>query len=254
MKSSLTLSLSSLFLLAGVLGQSDSDPIQYTPTHNITTIYGTWSSGSMNVVTGSGFASPSNVSFHYPPTTGVSYSLQSLADPNVSLGCSTEDGYYELAQYRMSGNASNPNCISGVMMWAHGTYTLQPNGSITGIPFGDGYMQVEEACGALSNFIQDYNDTELYTSWGISQGTLPNSNTNTYILQMYQYNGEPLPEQYQVSTTPIMLPTKPLRNIPSGSAASDIVLSKRNGGDRRSAGVGVLVAGVAAITTTSLLL
>lgn len=60
---------------------------------NVTTIYGTWSSGSQNVVTGyvslslvcmlcarltsfmQGFAQPGNMSFTYPKTTGMSYSL-----------------------------------------------------------------------------------------------------------------------------------------------------------------------------------
>ncbi|EIW81532.1 hypothetical protein CONPUDRAFT_82418 [Coniophora puteana RWD-64-598 SS2] len=180
-------------LISPVLGQGTT--IQYTPTHNITTIYGTWASGSKNVITGPSFASPNNVSFHYPATTGMSYSF-------------TTDGYYEIARYRMEGNGSAPNCITGVMNWAHGKYTLQPNGSITMTPFGDGYQQIQDACAAVSNFMQDYNDTELYAQWGISRDT-----TLGYILQLYQFDGSPLPPQYQISTSPIMLPTQPLRNV-----------------------------------------
>lgn len=178
-------------LVAPVFGQN----IVYTPIHNVTTIYGTWASGSKNVITGPSFASPNNVSFHYPSTTGLSYSF-------------TDDGYYEIARYRMQGNGSSPNCITGVMNWVHGRYTLQPNGSITMIPFGDGYQQIQDACAAVSNFMQDYNDTELYVQWGISQDTQLG-----YVLQLYQYDGSPLPPQYQISTSPIMLPTQPLRNV-----------------------------------------
>lgn len=67
--------------------------VVYNSIHNVTTIYGTWSSGSQNVVTGyvslslvcmlcarltsfmQGFAQPANMSFTYPKTTGMSYSL-----------------------------------------------------------------------------------------------------------------------------------------------------------------------------------
>jgi len=67
--------------------------VVYDAIHNVTNIYGTWSSGSQNVVTGyvrlllvrvlcapltsflQGFAQPANMSFTYPKTTGMSYSL-----------------------------------------------------------------------------------------------------------------------------------------------------------------------------------
>lgn len=35
------------------------------------------------------------------------------------------------------------------------------------IPFGDGYQQIQDACAAVTNFIESYNDTELYSSWRI---------------------------------------------------------------------------------------
>jgi len=89
----LTVVLASLVI--SVLGQDDTQgPIKYDVAHNVTTIYGTWSSGSKNVVTGSvccmpatpslfiepvhfpkGFANPANMTFIYPKTTGISYSL-----------------------------------------------------------------------------------------------------------------------------------------------------------------------------------
>lgn len=82
-------------LVISVLGQDDTQgPIKYDVAHNMTSIYGTWSSGSKNVVTGpvccipatptllidqfifsKGFANPANMTFVYPKTTGVSYSL-----------------------------------------------------------------------------------------------------------------------------------------------------------------------------------
>ncbi|KAH7885070.1 chaperone for protein-folding within the ER, fungal-domain-containing protein [Phlebopus sp. FC_14] len=187
--------------------------IIYDSAHNVTAIYGTWASGSQNVVTGSGFAQPANVSFIYPSTTGLSYSF-------------TTDGFYEIARYRMTGNGSIPNCITGVMNWVHGTYVLQPNGSITMTPFGDGYQQIQDPCAAISNFIENYNDTELYQLWNIYQDPVKG-----YVLQMYQFDGTPLPPQYLMTTSPNMLPTQPLRNVTPPSTQNAIVLTA-NAGER----------------------
>ncbi|TFY80789.1 hypothetical protein EWM64_g3224 [Hericium alpestre] len=129
-------------------------PIQYVAAHNTTPIYGTWASGSKNVLTGPGFANPANLSFTYPLTTGVAYSFSS-------------DGYYEVARYRFNGNGSQPNCITGVINWVHGKYQLVDNGSIILNPWADGYQQIQDPCVAVSNFIEQYNDTELYQSWQI---------------------------------------------------------------------------------------
>lgn len=56
-----------------------------------------------------GFAQPANVSFVYPKTTGLSYSLcvaRSLSDTLLTR-CSTQDGFYEIARYRMKGNGES---------------------------------------------------------------------------------------------------------------------------------------------------
>ncbi|KIM52735.1 hypothetical protein SCLCIDRAFT_1223478 [Scleroderma citrinum Foug A] len=199
--------------------------VVYNSIHNVTTIYGTWSSGSQNVVTGYGFAQPANMSFTYPKTTGMSYSF-------------TTDGYYEIARYRMKGNGSSPNCITGVMNWCHGTYQLQSNGSITMVPFEDGYQQVQDPCAAISNFIENYNDTELYVQWNIYQDP-----TLGYMLQLYQFDGSPLPPMAQLSTSPNMLPTQPLRNVSASSSKSqkrdlEALVRRASGSRRRWGGVG----------------
>ncbi|KDQ49910.1 hypothetical protein JAAARDRAFT_200425 [Jaapia argillacea MUCL 33604] len=180
-----------LLLAAPVWGQD----IVYDSIHNATVITGTWSSGSKAVVTGPGFANPANQSFTYPPTAGVSYSFSA-------------DGYYEIARYRFNGNGSLPNCIVGVMNWVHGTFTLEPNGSIVMVPFGDGYQQIQDPCGAVSNFIEFYNDTELYVQWRIFQDPV-----DGYKLHLFQFDGSPVAPQFQVAAQPIMLPTQLLRNV-----------------------------------------
>jgi len=179
------------------------------------TLPGTWSSGSRNVITGPGFSNPANESFQYPKTTGISYSF-------------TSDGFYEIARYRFVSNATTPQCVTGVINWAHGTYTLQPNGSITMLPLGDGYQQIQDPCAAQSNFVENYNDTELYQSWQIFLDPVTG-----YKLHLFQFDGSPLAPQFQVSTTPNMLPTRPLRNVTQVATVAKRSLSATNGEQRR---------------------
>jgi len=192
-------------------------------------LVGTWSSGSKNVVTGAGFAQPANASFIYPPTTGISYSF-------------TSDGFYEIARYRFNGNATEPKCITGVMNWVHGTYAVQANGSIITTPFGDGYQQIQDPCAAVTNFVENYNATELYQMYQIFQDPV-----DGYKLHMFQFDGSPLAPQFQVSSTPNMLPTRMLRNVTAPVTTTNGFTTskrKRSAGEKRwsQANAGLIVA------------
>jgi len=176
--------------------QDQFGPIVYDSIHNATVIYGTWSSGSKAVLTGAGFADPANMTFTYPKTTGISYSFST-------------DGYYEISRYRFNSNGSEPTCITGVIGWVHGTYSLNTNGSISMTPLGDGFQQVQDPCAAISNFVETYNQTEYYKGWRIFQDP-----TQGYKLHMFAFDGTPLSPMFQISTTPNMLPTRQLRNVP----------------------------------------
>jgi len=177
-------------------------------------LIGTWSSGSGKVVTGSGFANPSNTSFIYPNCSGISYSF---AEANAA-----GETWYEIARYRFTSNGSQPTCITAVMNWVHGTYAIQSNGSIVLTPNGDGYQQIQDPCAAVSNFIQDYNDTELIPNYwyAYTDPTLGSA------LQLYNFDGTPLAPVYVASTTPNMLPTQSLRNVTPATT----VLSRRGNG------------------------
>lgn len=148
---------------------------------------------------------------------------------------------------------TSPRCITGVMNWVHGTYQLQPNGSITTVPFGDGFQQIQDACAAVSNFIEDYNDTELYRSWTIFQDP-----TLGYQLQLYQYDGTPLAQQNLISTTPNMLPTRNLRNTTTTSTTARSLLAKKSAGahtrsDWSAGSIAGLVSTVMAVGVASML-
>ncbi|KAI0311402.1 chaperone for protein-folding within the ER, fungal-domain-containing protein [Amylostereum chailletii] len=201
--------LSALFVAAASVMAQD---IVYDAEHNATVIVGSWASGSKNVKTGLEFANPANMSFTYPTTSGVAYAFSA-------------DGWYEISRYRFNSNGSQPNCITGVLGWVHGTYQLLGNGSIVMTPNGDGYQQIQDACAAVSNFVEVYNFTELYQSWRIF--TDP---TDGYKLHLFQFDGTPVAPLFQVSTQPIMLPTTKLRNdtLADPSSGTEVLNQKRS--------------------------
>jgi len=188
-----------IYASAAALAQSQT-PIVYNTAHNVTSISGTWSSGSGNVTTGPTYVFPANESFSYPTNTGMSYSFDEAS------------GWFEVFRFRMNGNGSAPNCITTVVNWSHGLFSLLSNGSITFTPVGDGYQQIQNPCAATSNFIQNYNDTELYLSWTIWQDPILGPQ-----LHLAQFDGSLLPPMNLLSSTPNMLPTQSLRNAPSPS-------------------------------------
>lgn len=107
------------------------------------------------------------------------------------------------------------------MNFVHGQFQQNPNGSLTMYPFGDGFQQIQAPCAPTSNFIESYNDTELYQSWAVFTDPLLG-----VTLQMAQFDSSLLPPLYMVSTTPNMNPTQPLRNV---SAPSKVLKRSTNG-------------------------
>jgi hypothetical protein len=103
---------------------------------------------------------------------------------------STGDGYFEEAAYRYESNASNPSCIQAIIWWHHGTYRLNNNGSISLSPFpGDGRIQVQNPCAAVTNVITYYDQFTLYADWGI----IIDYTTGNYQLRLNRFDGAKLP-------------------------------------------------------------
>jgi hypothetical protein len=192
---------------------------------DISEFVGTWSSGSGKVVTGPGFADPAQVAFKYPDVSGISFSF-------------SDDSYFEIARYRFVSNGTEPNCIKGVLAWLHGKFEIVSNGSVVMTPNGDGYQQIQDPCGAISNFIENYNKTELYQTYAFSTDT-----DGRKKLQLFQFDGAPLAPMYQVSATPNMLPTERLRNV-SVAASSNLAIGagEKSSSVNRSGAVLSLVA------------
>ncbi|KAI0823267.1 chaperone for protein-folding within the ER, fungal-domain-containing protein [Trametes gibbosa] len=255
-------------LLALALVAAPAAAQDYSAAHNVTPITGTWSSGSKSVVTGD-FANPANLSFNYPKNTGVSYAF-------------SDDGFYEVARYRFNGNGklsyaqsrtfsrrattgarashrtvihlllhagSNPSCITGVLNWHHGQYTLADNGSIILTPFGDGYQQIQDLCAAQSNFIEDYNKTELLSQWQIFDDVSDGAK-----LHLFEADGTPVAPLFQVYSTANMLPTRRLRNVTTVADVSSLIAMNAGARSWSPASAVSTVAGVFALGLAALIL
>ena len=114
-------------LATGVLAQ-DGAPIVYDTIHNITTLEGTWSSGSQHVLTGavcgpkglcdhslsvfspSGLCKPRGVhlylSRHSRHLVLIVGTIHKIVHLILTSACSSADGYFEEALYRFSGNGN----------------------------------------------------------------------------------------------------------------------------------------------------
>lgn len=137
--------------------------------------------------------------FNYPPVAGISFSF-------------TDTGYFEQAEFRFVSNASSPHCIQAVVIWQHGTYQVNSNGSLTtssDVFAGDGRIQVQDACASVSSVITYYNQPGLYSSYV----TGPWRGKN--MLQLQAFDGSLMPRMYQVATDPqqYMYPTASLSYV-----------------------------------------
>ncbi|KAK6909559.1 hypothetical protein L486_00789 [Kwoniella mangroviensis CBS 10435] len=180
-----------LALLPLTLAQGD-----LSAANNLTDLEGTWSSNSA-VSTGGTFCSPAEMKFDYPTNTGMSYSF-------------TNDGKFEEAQYRYNSNGSNPACIQAVLIWQHGTYTLEDDGSIVLHPFGsDGRVQVQDPCAATTNIITYYDEVTTFKDWGI----IVDPDTGNYQLRLNKFDGSKLPYMNLIAKPPNMLPTQTLTGV-----------------------------------------
>jgi hypothetical protein len=116
------------------------------------------------------------------------------------------------------------------MNWHHGKYTVdQTTNSITLTSFGDGYQQIQNVCEAVTNFIENYNQSEVYQSYQIFQDP-----TDGYKLHLFDSSGAPYAPMFYKSASPVMNPTKPLRNVSSPVGTGSVKVQKRNAGEMTS--------------------
>lgn len=142
------------------------------------------------------FFNPGTGVFTYPKTAGQSYSF-------------TDDGHWEQALFLYETNPSKPSCVSAQLIWQHGTYVLHSNNSLTLTPFkGDGRQQVSDRCASTSNTVSSYNQVEIMMGFDIKIDT--HFTKPAYMLQLYEFDGNPKPWMWQIYNPPQMLPTEQL--------------------------------------------
>ncbi|KAL3233510.1 Protein ROT1 [Nakaseomyces bracarensis] len=166
-------------------------------------LVGTWSSKSNQVFTGPGFYDPIDELLIEPALPGISYSF-------------TEDGWFEEATYQVSGNPRDPTCPKASLIFQHGTYELLDNGTLILNPIEvDGRQLFSDPCSdnGISTYTR-YNQTETFKSW--EMGVDPYH--GIYRLQLYQFDGSPLPPLYLAYKPPMMLPTETLNPTDSSNA------------------------------------
>ena len=137
------------------------------------------------------------------------------------------------------------------MNWFHGRFQLLSNNSMLLIPNGDGYQQIQDPCAAVSNFIEQYNDTELYKQWRVFMDP-----TDGPKLHMFDSGGAPVAPLFQVYSTANLLPQELLRNSTPTISDSTVAAFKASGGKQRWSPKGAVaaVAGAFAVGAASLLL
>lgn len=95
-----------------------------------------------------------------------------------------------------------------MLLWIHGEYTYECNGSLILTPYSDGYQQIEDPCAPVSNMIQTFDTVQLMSSWQIFIDPVDGPK-----LHLFQFDGTPVAPQFLVSRQPNMLPTVDLLNV-----------------------------------------
>ncbi|SCU91792.1 LAFA_0F05842g1_1 [Lachancea sp. 'fantastica'] len=174
-------------------------------------LYGTWSSKSNQVFTGPGFYDPVEELLKEPSLPGISFSF-------------TEDQHFEEAIYQVKANPKDPGCPLAVMIYQHGTYDLQDNGTLTLNPIAvDGRQLLSEPCQDNGTSVYSrYNQTEVYKWFQVQV----NDYHGVYELQLYQSDGTPMQPMYLAYRPPMMLPTETLN--PTNTADGSTTKQKRS--------------------------
>lgn len=165
---------------------------------------GTWTTKSRKVFTGPGFYDPVNDKFAEPALPGISYSF-------------TDDGYYEEAYYRAVSNPTTPQCPSAVLQWQHGTYIKATNGSLLLTPIAvDGRSLSSDPCSFKNSVYLRYNQPEMFEKYLVQIDVYHNIQS----LQLYGFDGTPMPPMWLVYSPPQMLPVQTLNPTSTATGAA----------------------------------
>jgi len=119
--------------------------------------------------------------------------------------------------------ATNPQCPSAIMQWQHGTFTKAGNGSLYLTPIGvDGRQLMSEPCNFDTSIYTRYNQSEFFQRYSIYIDPYH----QVWRMDMYRFDGSPLPPMYLAYRPPQMLPTSTLNPTASSTGAAATSTSK----------------------------
>jgi len=168
------------------------------------TLVGTWSTKSAQVLTGPGFYNPINDSFIEPGLTGISYSF-------------TADGFYEEAYYRAVSNPTLPSCPQAILQFQHGTVVQNADGSLLLTPIAvDGRQLLSNPCQSATSTYSRYNQSETFQKFAVYKDPYHGVTR----LDLYQFDGSPMNPMYLAYSPPVMLPTQTMNPTSSSAAAT----------------------------------
>ncbi|KAI5779438.1 chaperone for protein-folding within the ER, fungal-domain-containing protein [Peziza echinospora] len=159
-------------------------------TQDASTLKGTWVSKSWGVMTGPD-------SFIEPKVTGSSFAFDG-------------DGHFERAEYLTTANPEKPSCPKASLIFQHGNYTLENNGSLVLTPIvGDGRMLISDACVGEKAAIMRFDDGMIVKRWEVVEDQYRKTiNGKTQMrLNMWGFDGAPINPLYLASKDPVMNPT-----------------------------------------------
>ncbi|RDI77255.1 hypothetical protein Vi05172_g12767 [Venturia inaequalis] len=184
-------SLTVLTIASLALAQSDS-------------IVGTWSTKSNSTFTGPGFYDVAKDAMIEPAHPGISYSF-------------TDDGFFEEAYFRAIANPVDPACPKGIMQWQHGKYQKLDNGSLVLTPIAeDGRQLSSDPCNYDSSIYSKYKHPEVFKRYE----QLLDPYHNIPRLNLYRFDGSPIPAMYLAYRPPQMVPTTALHPAATASTKS----------------------------------
>lgn len=165
-------------------------PIVEGPWTDEEHLEGTWSSKSMTVLTGPDFYDPVDELLIEPALPGISVSF-------------TTDGYFEIAMYQVTSNPKDPKCATGALTFQHGTYNITKS-KLYLTPFeDDGRQLVSDPCNSNTSSYVQYDQKLTFSKFQVWIDLY----YGRYRLDLYEFDGTPMPPLYLVYRPPQMLPT-----------------------------------------------
>lgn len=121
----------------------------------------------------------------------------------------TQDGFFEMAKYRVTPNPRKPECIQSQLIWQHGSYLLHRNGTLQLYPIArEGAQLLTSSCPGGSPPEEMYDVPEEYTM--VDTWVDLHHGTTSAALRLTDAWGNRSPSLWKIYDPPMMLPTDAL--------------------------------------------